>query len=206
MKSKRLILGFAVFALIVGYVELRLPPPVSAQGRDAVFQRLATGVLKFETPLTPTMTARLAASGTASDRTYLRGDGAWNDPLEAFRGQIAAFNGPCPSDWNEVTALRGRMIVGLVSGGTLAESVGYALTDGAVRRGGTAHTHSASGQQSGGTLSSVYLYDVSNAAFRGSGFPAGGSYVGSGGIYVSTSSNYAPPAPYVQFRYCEYQP
>ena len=89
MRSKRLILGFALFALAVGYIELRLPPPVAAQGTDAVFQRLAVssdarvsgtatvGVLEFETALTPAVTALLAASGTASAATFLRGDGAW---------------------------------------------------------------------------------------------------------------------------------
>ena len=62
MKIKAL-LGFALIALAVGYIELRLPPPVAAQGRDAVYQRLAvTGAVK----------------------------------LEAFRGQIAAFNGRLP--------------------------------------------------------------------------------------------------------------
>ena len=76
MKIKAL-LGFVLAALAVGYIELRLPPPVNAQGTDAVFQRLATGVLKFKTPLTPAVTALLAASGAASARTYLRGDGAW---------------------------------------------------------------------------------------------------------------------------------
>ena len=88
MRNK-VLLGFALIALAVGYIELRLPEPVSAQGTDAVFQRLAVsndarvsgtatvGVLKFETALTPTITALLAASGAASARTYLRGDGSW---------------------------------------------------------------------------------------------------------------------------------
>ena len=75
--SRRLILGVVLFALVVGYVEMRLPAPVRAQGRDAVYQRLATGVLAFETALTPTMTGRLAATGTASEATFLRGDGTW---------------------------------------------------------------------------------------------------------------------------------
>ena len=87
--TRRLILGFALFALVVGYVEMRVPDSVSAQGRDAVYQQLAVisdayvggtaavGVLEFGTALTPTMTARLAATGTASATTFLRGDGAW---------------------------------------------------------------------------------------------------------------------------------
>ena len=97
---RRALLGFALVALAVGYVEMRLPSPASAQGRDAVYERLAvTGAVK----------------------------------LEAFRGQIAAFNGACPAGWDEMTELQGRFIVGLVSGGTLGESVGTALTNGEVQ-------------------------------------------------------------------------
>ena len=91
MKKHRVLLFVAgLAALIVGYIELRLPMPVVAQGRDAVFGRLAvTGgarisddlsignALTFGTALTPAMTAKLAATGTASAATFLRGDGAW---------------------------------------------------------------------------------------------------------------------------------
>lgn len=42
---------------------------------------------------------------------------------------IALFDGPCPTGWTEYTASRGRAIVGLPSGGTLAGTVGSALTD-----------------------------------------------------------------------------
>ena len=81
---RKALLGFALVALAVGYIELRLPQPVGAQGRDAVYRRLSvTGEVR----------------------------------LEAFRGQIAAFNGACPADWDEMTELQGRFIVGLVSGG-----------------------------------------------------------------------------------------
>lgn len=76
-KSYPLLFAAGLVALIVGYIELRLPVTVGAQGRDAVYERLATGVLAFETALTPTMTGRLAATGTASEATFLRGDGAW---------------------------------------------------------------------------------------------------------------------------------
>ena len=175
MRSKRLILGFALVALAVGYIELRLPPPVTAQGRNAVYERLAvTGAVK----------------------------------LEAFRGQISAFNGSCPTDWNEVTALRGRMIVGLVSGGTLALSVGTALTNGASRRGGTAHTHSGRLPVSNvthTTSTSLLVSDIFQS--NGSGTDPGGLQIGTGRMSaLNSSSNYTPPAPYVQFRYCEYQP
>lgn len=44
-------------------------------------------------------------------------------------GTIMAFSGACPTGWSEVTAARGRMIVGTPSGGTAAGTVGTALTD-----------------------------------------------------------------------------
>ena len=91
MKKHRVLLFVAgLAALIVGYIEMRLPDSVGAQGRNAVFGRLAVtddvriadslavgGSLTFGTALTPAMTALLAASGTASDNTFLRGDGFW---------------------------------------------------------------------------------------------------------------------------------
>jgi hypothetical protein len=44
-------------------------------------------------------------------------------------GMIAAFNAACPSGWTELAAAQGRVIVGLPSGGTLAGTVGTALTN-----------------------------------------------------------------------------
>lgn len=44
-------------------------------------------------------------------------------------GMIAAFNGACPSGWTEFTAARGRMVVGVPANGTVAGTVGTALTD-----------------------------------------------------------------------------
>ena len=226
MRSKQLILGCALFVLAVGYIELRLPPPVAAQGRDAVYQRLAVssdarvsgtatvGVLKFETALTPAVTALLAASGTASVSTYLRGDGNWQNPLEAFRGQIAAFNGPCPADWDEMAALRGRMIVGLVDGGTLAQSVGTALTNGASRLGGTAHSHQVRFTQSSNNTGRNPILKVSGLAnsLRHVLYSSvhtdetQRAEVAEGTAAIGASDNFEAPAPYVQLRYCEYQP
>ena len=229
MKSKAL-LGAVLVALIVGYIELRLPQPVAAQGTDVVYQRLAVtddarisdalsvggtakvGVLEFGTALTPIMTARLAASGTASDSTYVRGDGTWDDPLEAFRGLIAAFNGPCPTDWDEVTALRGRMIVGLVDGGTLAGTEGTALTNLEARRGGTKHP-GPTYRNSGSTALKRVTLNLTSSNSGSVGLTSFTSLYTSdiwisrnSSIVISGSINQKLPAPYVQFRYCEYQP
>lgn len=54
---------------------------------------------------------------------------------------VAFFASSCPSGWSEYTAARGRYIVGLPASGTLAGTVGSALTDLEARASG-AHTHS----------------------------------------------------------------
>lgn len=56
-------------------------------------------------------------------------------------GSIIFFDGTtCPTGYGEVTAARGRVIVGLVSGGTLARTVDTALSNGQ----STGHSHSYS--------------------------------------------------------------
>ena len=248
MKKFHLLFFAVVSALLIGYIEFRLPVTVGAQGRDAVYQRLAvTGVVK----------------------------------LEAFRGQISAFNGACPSGWTELTELRGRFIVGLVDGGTLAQSVGDALTNGELRRGGTSHSGPSytrpslsenfsvsytrpsvdyerpsvdytrptvshdhlhnftdkyrnfdSGTAASGTQGIVEVDDLNYSAattYAHTAAPSlsGGSVsisggdaeISGGGASLSGSitfsrgsmsgggaSNKLPPAPYLQLRYCEYQP
>lgn len=44
-------------------------------------------------------------------------------------GMIAMFNGACPTGWTEYTGARGRVVVGVPAAGTLAATVGTALTD-----------------------------------------------------------------------------
>ena len=58
----------ALLALLVGYVELRVPVPVGAQGGDAVYRSL-----RVETPIEP----RYLGTGTPEIWNYLRGDGVW---------------------------------------------------------------------------------------------------------------------------------
>ena len=133
MKKAYLLLFVAgLAALIVGYIEMRLPMPVGAQGRDAVFGRLAvTGgarisddlsignALTFGTALTPAMTAKLAATGTASAATFLRGDGAWVgvSPPTYWDLDITALTTSSTSTWTDtglelaVTASAGDTVI-----------------------------------------------------------------------------------------------
>ena len=66
--AARLTAGAILLALIVGYVELRMPVSVGAQGGDAVYRSL-----RVETPIEP----RYLGTGTPAIWTYLRGDGVW---------------------------------------------------------------------------------------------------------------------------------
>ena len=103
-----------VSVLLIGFLfGLPMPVSVGAQGRNSVYERVAitstsanalrvaggievaddadvggdidiAGALTFGTPLTPAVTARLAATGTASAATFLRGDGAWVAVQEVY--------------------------------------------------------------------------------------------------------------------------
>ena len=163
----------ALLGLLIGYIELRLPVTVEAQGGYAVYEGLAvTGDLR----------------------------------LEQFRGQIAAFNGDCPDHWDELTALRGRFIVGLVDGGELAKSVGTVLTNGEVRRGGTVHPGPHYTVGSSSTHRSNVVFSIASQGTRlQTSSQIAGLRITTGDVH-SGSLNQLPPAPYVQLRYCEYQP
>lgn len=80
--------------------------------------------------------------------TYVRDNQLHLFNLAIPAGTLVFFNGSvCPSGYTEETTARGRLIMGLPSGGTVAGTVGTALGDLAVRTLTTviAHTHSASG-------------------------------------------------------------
>ena len=64
----RLLFVVGLVVLIVGYVELRVPVPVEAQGGDAVYNTVRTAV-----PIEP----QYLGSGTPAMFTFLRGDGVW---------------------------------------------------------------------------------------------------------------------------------
>lgn len=54
---------------------------------------------------------------------------SWPTSASVPSGMIAFFAGSCPSGWSEYAPLRGRYLVGMPSGGTVAGTVGTALTN-----------------------------------------------------------------------------
>tara|TARA_Y100000310_G_scaffold26486_1_gene25277 strand:+ start:15250 stop:16242 length:993 start_codon:yes stop_codon:yes gene_type:complete len=85
-------------------------------------------------------TARLG-TGSATSSTYLRGDSTWQAITAVPSDLVAFFTGAsCPSGWTEYTGLRGKYVVGLVSGGTDEGGSGTALTNQESRAVGQ-HTH-----------------------------------------------------------------
>ena len=139
---RRALLGFALVSLAVAYVELRLPSPASAQGRDAVYERLAVSstaanALRVAGGLEVGNDADVG-TGALSRERYRVGDAPICAADGHWRGQAGGFSRsdrgvqrslPRRLGRNGRAWVEGRIIVGLVSGGTLAQSVGSALTN-----------------------------------------------------------------------------
>ena len=65
---RRTAFAAALLLLVVGYIELRVPVSVGAQGENVAFNTVRTAV-----PIAP----RYLGTGTPEIWTYLRGDGIW---------------------------------------------------------------------------------------------------------------------------------
>lgn len=134
-----------------------------------------------------------------------------------YPGLIIFYNGSsCPDGWTEVTALRGRAILGLPSGGTNAGTSGTALTDLANRTitATVAHTHGVGSLAT--TSNGAHTHSVTSQTGTQSGRPgsnavhnnptssdgahthtAGGSLASSGSASVDVTM------PYIQYLACQ---
>ena len=99
-------------------------------GTDSPIEKLsvvgnisATGTIKA--------TGNISTSGTLTATGDVCSNGGTNCLSSGTpSGAIMFFNlASCPSGWTELTAARGRYLVGLTSGGTLAGTAGTALTN-----------------------------------------------------------------------------
>ena len=125
-------------------------------------------------------------------------------------GLIAFFAGACPSTWTEYTALQGKYVVGLPSGGTLEVGAGTALTNQEDRAVGqhlhtatdAGHTHNQQRHATTtGGLSGITTAPDTSSSAPGALGPLTAS--GTASITVANSGSVAGTnAPYVQLRAC----
>ena len=99
------------------------------------------------TPSTQTL-PDTAATGTSTEAARLDHVHTMPSAAGVPSGVIAFMAGSCPSGWSEYTAARGRYVVGVPSGGTVAGTQGTALTNQENRAVGQ-HTHTFSGSALG---------------------------------------------------------
>jgi len=122
---------------------------------------------------------------------------SWGD---ASTGSVSFFNlASCPSGWSEYTNARGRYVVGLPSGGTLAGTAGTALSNLENRAVGQ-HTHNITdpghahntdvtysgtiGGMLGNDMDFAWLEDETDTAYTGVSINNAGSVVGTNAPYM----------------------
>jgi len=92
---------------------------------------------------------------TDTEVTYYDNGSAWVAFGAGAKDQVSFFNlAACPDGWSEYTAMRGRYPVGLPLSGTLAGTVGTALSDTENRAVGQ-HTHTFTGDAPASHLHTV---------------------------------------------------
>lgn len=118
-------------------------------------------------------------------------------------GAIMFFNlASCPTGWTEDTASRGRYVVGLPSGGSLASTTGTALTDKENRAVGQhAHDITDPGHTHKNTMTGQDT--PSGANYAGPGNTTGNTGSAATGIsVVATGTTAGTNAPYIQYLAC----
>lgn len=140
-------------------------------------------------------------------------------------GMVSFFNlSACPTGWTELTAARGMTVVGLPAAGTLAGTVGSALTNLATRTITTvpAHTHAAGTLAADSAGAHTHSTSSQNCCGSGSAAPrtntdtngsSGGSWsINSAGAHTHTISGTSASTgsasvdvtmPYIQLLACE---
>ncbi|MGB6881808.1 MAG: hypothetical protein WBD86_00705 [Microgenomates group bacterium] len=129
----------------------------------------------------------LDVSGSINFTGSLREDG-----VEIFSGMIAPFAGDCPTGWTEYTAARGRTVVGVPDGGSVAGTVGTALTNLGTRTitDVPSHRHGITAYSLGTSTATIsHLNNNSGAITQYT------HYTGSASVDVTM--------PYIQLRYCQ---
>jgi len=138
---------------------------------------------------------------------------SWQGVLPA--GMVSFFNlATCPAGWTELTAARGRYLVGLPSGGTLGGTDGTALSNLEDRPVGQhshtindpGHSHSTTLYEWNGSLSGsgTLFYSRNSNATDGAQAAAPGTASATTGITINNSGLVAGTnAPYMQLLVCQ---
>ena len=134
---------------------------------------------------------------------------SWETAASIPSGFVGFFNlSSCPSGWTEDTNSRGRYIVGLPSGGSLASTTGTALTDKEDRATGQhghgvtdpGHTHTAAFYQDGGGTNPGRFSAYGTSSSSGN-YPVNAS--GTGISINTTGTTAGTNAPYIQYLACQ---
>ncbi|KKU95054.1 MAG: LPXTG-motif cell wall anchor domain protein, partial [Candidatus Gottesmanbacteria bacterium GW2011_GWA1_48_13] len=119
-------------------------------------------------------------------------------PVGETSGQISAFATACPSGWTEYTAARGRTVVGTPASGTIAGTVGTALTDLEDRT----HSHSVD-PPSTGTSGSGSSPGSSGGGFPDTTFAPSHSHTVDIASLSSGTTATSNVIAYIQLTYCQ---
>ncbi len=146
------------------------------------------------------------ADGTQGDNKVLTSDAnglaTWQSAAVPS-GFVGFFNlASCPNGWTELTSARGRYLVGLPSGGTLASTAGTALTNLENRAVG-AHAHTVTDPGHSHTYSSSVGTSGASNGWTGQATSAQTS-TGMTGITIGNAGSVAGTnAPYIQLLVCQ---
>jgi hypothetical protein len=121
--------------------ELQYINSLSSNAQTQITAKAAVGSV---TPSTQAFSDSAASGSSAEAARVDHKHAMMATPSGVPSGVIAYMAGACPSGWTEYTAARGRYVVGVPSGGTVAGTVGTALTNQENRAVGQ-HTHTFSG-------------------------------------------------------------
>lgn len=177
-------------------------------GSNGIWARTAAGVWAART-----------ITGTLNRITITNGDGVSGNPTADIGSDVALIStssgipsgmvapfavSSCPTGWAEYTAMRGRYVVGLVSGGALEGTAGTVLTNQENRAVGQ-HSHTITDP---GHTHTQSFFGTGPMSIYGSGIDFNNATISGGsavtGISVNNSGSVAGTnAPYIQLLMCK---
>jgi hypothetical protein len=203
---------------VVGYLALFVALSGTAYsaselGRNAVRSRhIKNGAVKNQDLADNAVTSPKVENGSLLAADFAPGQLAAGQSGSSPAGAVSFFNlAACPAGWTELAAARGRYIVGVPTGGTLAGTAGTALSNEENRPVGQhshgvtdpGHTHSTN-LPLGSDDSTVAGADALDAAATNSGPFTIGVNLRTTGITINNAGSVpGTNAPYIQLLVCQ---